>query len=55
MTGSDGACLSFQATQGSTNRRVVLRASPVIKQDPVLKITNTKQASVVAQSVGEPT
>jgi hypothetical protein len=32
----------IKATQGSTNRRIIVQAGPAIKQDPISKITTAK-------------
>jgi hypothetical protein len=37
--------------QGSTNRRMAVKAGPGIKQDPISKTTNVKRASRVPQGV----
>jgi hypothetical protein len=41
--------LVIPATEGSTNRKTIVQAGPVIKQDPISKITNAKRAGEVAQ------
>jgi hypothetical protein len=43
MAGHSSIHLSYLATQRSTNRRMVVRTGPGIKQDPISKITNTKR------------
>jgi hypothetical protein len=41
--------------KGNTNRRILIQASPDIKQDPISKITNGKKTGGEAQVVRVPT
>jgi hypothetical protein len=44
-----GTGLSSPATQGSTNRRIVVQDGPDIKQDPNSKLANIKRAGRIVQ------
>jgi hypothetical protein len=51
MAGHSGTHLSSPARVGGTNRRIMVQASPGIKEDPISKISHTRRTGRVAQVV----